>query len=334
MHMSDALVSPGVGAALWTLSAATSVYCARKVRQDLDESKVPLMGVVGAFVFAAQMLNFQIPGTGSSGHIGGALLLAVMLGPHAAFLVMASVLTVQALFFADGGLLALGANIFNLGLLPSFIAYPFVYRAICRAGCSRQRMLAGSVLAALTAAGLGATAVVFETSLSGVTELPPGSFLLMMLPIHAAIGLLEGLITAAVLQFVLRAQPDILDGTATSTPRRAPVRLFVGFLFAALICAAILSLFASANPDGLEWSIRNIAGIEDITGASESRVHRALAGIQHFTAVLPDYAVPGHTRRSASDGSLAGVLGAGLVLSATLVGAAVLKRRAKGRDSR
>ena len=111
-------------------------YSARKVREELDESKIPLMGVAGAFVFAAQMLNFTIPGTGSSGHLGGALILAILLGPEAAFLVMASVLTVQALFFADGGLLALGCNIFNLGFFPAFVAYPLVYRRIVGDGPS------------------------------------------------------------------------------------------------------------------------------------------------------------------------------------------------------
>jgi len=107
MHMADALMSPAVGGAMWAATAATTAYCAKKVREEVDESKIPLMGVAGAFIFAAQMLNFTIPGTGSSGHLGGGLILAVLLGPEAAFLVMASVLGVQALFFADGGLLAI-----------------------------------------------------------------------------------------------------------------------------------------------------------------------------------------------------------------------------------
>ncbi len=128
MHMADALLSPAVGGAMWAATGVTVAYSARKVRNELDESKIPLMGVAGAFVFAAQMLTFAIPGTGSSGHLGGALILAILLGPEAAFLVMASILAVQALFFADGGLLALGANIFNLGFFPAFIAYPLIYR--------------------------------------------------------------------------------------------------------------------------------------------------------------------------------------------------------------
>src|SRR5512134_667024 len=130
MHMADALLSPAVGGAMWAASSGTIAYCSAKVRAELDDRKAPLMGVLGAFVFAAQMINFSIPGTGSSGHLGGGLLLAILLGPHAAFLVIASVLVVQALFFADGGLLALGCNAFNLGFLPAFVAYPVLYRRI------------------------------------------------------------------------------------------------------------------------------------------------------------------------------------------------------------
>ncbi len=126
MHMADALLSPAVGGAMWAATAAVTVYSSTRVKQSLDEHKVPLMGVLAAFVFAAQMINFTIPATGSSGHLGGGLLLAILLGPHAAFLAIASVLTVQALFFADGGLLALGCNIINLGFFPCFIAYPLI----------------------------------------------------------------------------------------------------------------------------------------------------------------------------------------------------------------
>jgi len=115
MHMADALISPAVGGTVWAATAGLTVYSARKLKQEMDDRKLPLMGVLGAFVFAAQMINFTIPATGSSGHLGGGMILAILLGPYAAFLTMASVLTVQALFFADGGLLALGCNIFNLG---------------------------------------------------------------------------------------------------------------------------------------------------------------------------------------------------------------------------
>jgi cobalt/nickel transport system permease protein len=105
MHMADALISPAVGGTLWAATAGLIGYSSRKVQQDIDDRRIPLMGVLGAFIFAAQMINFTIPGTGSSGHLGGGMILAILLGPAAAFLTLASVLTVQALFFADGGLL-------------------------------------------------------------------------------------------------------------------------------------------------------------------------------------------------------------------------------------
>ena len=108
----------------------TIAYCSARVNKELDDRKVPLMGVLGAFLFAAQMINFTIPATGSSGHLGGGLLLTVLLGPYAALLTIASVLMIQALFFADGGLLALGCNIFNLGVFPAFVAYPLLYRPL------------------------------------------------------------------------------------------------------------------------------------------------------------------------------------------------------------
>ena len=99
MHMADALLSPVVGGTMWAVSAGAIACCSAKLRKELDDRNVPLMGVLGAFIFAAQMINFTIPVTGSSGHLGGGLLLAILLGPHAAFLTIASVLVVQALFF-------------------------------------------------------------------------------------------------------------------------------------------------------------------------------------------------------------------------------------------
>ena len=115
MHMADALLSPAVGGTMLAVSVGVLACSIRDIRKNFQESRIPLMGVAGAFVFAAQMVNFAIPGTGSSGHIGGAVLLAALLGPSPAFLVMAGVLLIQALFFADGGLLAWGCNLFNLG---------------------------------------------------------------------------------------------------------------------------------------------------------------------------------------------------------------------------
>jgi len=339
MHMADALMSPAVGGAMWAATAATTAYCAKKVREEVDESKIPLMGVAGAFIFAAQMLNFTIPGTGSSGHLGGGLILAVLLGPEAAFLVMASVLGVQALFFADGGLLALGANIFNLGFIPAFIAYPLIYKKIVGQNPSTRRIVTGSLLGALVGLQLGALGVVVETTLSGVSELPLVTFMGMMLPIHLAIGIVEGLVTAAVVVFVYKAQPEILTRTAQRTSLRGvnTRTVIIGLLVAAVVSGGAFAWFASANPDGLEWSIAKVTGAEEVE--SSAGLHEDLAEVQERTAFLPDYAFPApeEADEGAEEGaawpavdpgtSTSGLVGGALVLGVAVLTGFALKRR-------
>ena len=282
MHMADALISPAVGAAMWGATGVVVAYSARRVRNDLDESKIPLMGVAGAFVFAAQMVNFAIPGTGSSGHLGGALLLAILLGPEAAFLVMASILTVQALFFGDGGLLALGCNIFNLGFFPAFVAYPLVYRKIVGNGPELRagRVFTGALLAAVVGLQLGALAVVLETTASGVSDLPFSTFLLLMQPIHLFIGVAEGLVTAVVVLFVYRAQPELLARTAARRSLRG-LRLWpvvLALAVAALVAGAGLARLASTRPDGLEWSIAGAGSVPPTTAGAAVVTPAAVAG--------------------------------------------------------
>ncbi|PKQ16539.1 MAG: cobalamin biosynthesis protein CbiM [Actinobacteria bacterium HGW-Actinobacteria-7] len=339
MHMADALISPAVGATMWAATAATTVYCAKKVREEADASKVPLMGVAGAFIFASQMLNFTIPATGSSGHLGGGLILAILLGPEAAFLVMASVLTVQALFFADGGILALGANIFNLGFFPVFIAYPLIYRVIVGASTSRRRLVTGSLLAAIVGLQLGALGVVLETVLSGVSALPFATFALIMLPIHLGVGVVEGLVTAGVVLFVERVQPELLARNSRRSPlgglRLRPV--LVGLAIAAVISGAGISWFASTNPDGLEWSIQQVTGSSQLR-STEVSVHSAAASLQKKTALLPGYGFKQPRSAGETDvapewpspdagTSTAGVVGAGLVLALAGVVGFILNRR-------
>jgi cobalt/nickel transport system permease protein len=344
MHMADALVSPAVGGVMWGATAVTAAYCVRKVRaqQDLDESKAPLMGIAGAFVFAAQMLNFTIPGTGSSGHIAGGLLLAILLGPEAAFLVMASILAVQALFFADGGLLALGCNIFNLGFFAAFVAFPYVYRPIVGRATTARRVMLGSIVGAVVALQLGALGVVLETTLSGVTELGFRQFVVLMLPIHLAIGVVEGLVTGAVVVFVLKAQPELLERSARHGSLRG-LRLkpaLIGLGVAALVVGGALSWFASANPDGLEWSVERITGSTEVD-STHSETRDAAAGVQNWTAILPDYAFrqpdTADGTAAGSDGSgrpavdagtsLSGVVGALIVVAVVVVIGLALRRR-------
>ena len=339
MHMADALLSPAVGATMWLASCAALTVSARRLREQADDRLVPLMGVLGAFVFAAQMINFAIPATGSSGHLGGGLLLSILLGPYAALIVIASVLTVQALFFADGGLLALGANIFNLGVLPCFVAYPLIYRPIAGDGASTSRVAVGAVAASLVGLQLGALGVVLQTVASGISSLPLATFLLLMLPIHLAIGLVEGLATAAVALFIRRARPDLLVPGGGTTSSRATLKPLLAALgVAAVVTGGALSWFASSQPDGLEWSIERTAGTE--LAAPEGGVHGMLARLQEAVSFLPDYGLPKAAHAAevetaeqldwpAVDGgtSLAGVVGGAATLVLVWALALLLRRR-------
>ena len=169
MHMADALISPAVGGTMLAATVGVVAYSIKKTEKEMDEKKIPLMGVMGAFVFAAQMINFTIPGTGSSGHLGGGMLLAILLGPNAGFLAMASILLIQALFFGDGGLLAYGCNVFNLGFYTCFIAYPFIYKKIVGNKINTKKIFIGAMVASIIGLQLGAFSVVLETVLSGKT---------------------------------------------------------------------------------------------------------------------------------------------------------------------
>lgn len=289
MHMADALLSPAVGGTMLVASAGVATYAVKKLQNDLDDKKIPLMGVLGAFVFAGQMINFTIPATGSSGHIGGGLLLAILLGPQAGFLAIASVLLIQALFFGDGGLLAYGANVFNMGFYSCFLAYPFIYKVLTRKGFTAGRILAGSVIAVVIGLQLGAFSVVLETLASGKTELPFGAFVLLMQPIHLAIGIVEGLVTAAVVTYVWRVRPEILENTSSGKAlgNIQMKQVLTGLVIAAVIVGGTLSWFASAYPDGLEWSMERTAGTTELE--AEGGIYDALAAFQERTAFLPDY---------------------------------------------
>jgi len=289
MHMADALISPAVGGTMWAATAGLIAYSAKKVKEEADDRKIPLMGVLGAFIFASQMINFSIPATGSSGHLGGGMILAILLGPYAAFLVMASVLTVQALFFADGGLLALGCNIFNLGFFPAFLAYPLIYRKIVGNNPSQGRMMLGATIAGIVGLQLGAFGVVLETVFSGISELPFRTFVLLMQPIHLAIGIVEGLVTSAVVAFVWKARPEVLSAVDRSIPlgRVDMKKVLAGLLVATALVGGALSWFASANPDGLEWAMFRTSGKEELE--TSEAVHATASHIQEKTAFLPDY---------------------------------------------
>jgi len=329
MHMADALLSPAVGGTMWAATAGAIAYCSARIRKEMDDRKVPLMGVLGAFLFAAQMINFTIPATGSSGHLGGGLLLAILLGPHAAFLTIASVLMVQALFFADGGLLALGCNIINLGIFPAFIAYPLVYRPIAGKNPSTARVTVASMAAAVTGLQLGAFAVVLETTLSGISALPFTAFISLMQPIHLGIGIFEGIVTAIIVGFVHKARPDIF--TVKDEGKASIMRSIVpAFLALALVTGGFISWFASEHPDGLEWSIQKVTGKAEVEG-SKSGIHGALSAIQEKLAFLPDYnfrqPAGAAEKGNRLDRSISGVIGAFITLFLAVVVGFILRKR-------
>lgn len=299
--MSDALVSPAIAAGTGAIAATLIAVATTKVKQIRRDDIIPLMGVMGAFVFTAQMINFSIPGTGSSGHIIGGVLLSAVLGPWAAFITLCSVLIIQCLVFADGGLLALGCNILNMAATSCLIAYPLIYRPIAGSTVKPWRITLAAVLASIVALEIGATGVTLETELSGITALPTSTFLAFMLPIHLAIGAIEGAATAAVLCFLAKYRPETLcskyvagesrdEGPFVSGEARLrPV--LIGFAIAALIFAGAFTWLASSNPDGLEWSIEKVSGFSDMPSTTPA------------TAFMPDY-----------DSRFAGIVGALIVM--------------------
>ncbi len=344
MHMADPLLSPAVGCTMWAASAGVIAYCSVKVRAELDDRRVPLMGVLGAFLFAAQMINFSIPATGSSGHLSGGLLLAVLLGPYAALLTIASVLVVQALFFADGGLLALGCNIFNIGFIPAVIVYPFIYKRFIGRNPTRMRLTLVTLISAIVGLQLGPFSVVLETLFSGIAALPFSTFVLLMQPIHLAIGVVEGLITVAVVSFVRKARPEILQGALDARPVGGhPARsVLLAFLAAALFLGGFVSWAASKKPDGLEWAIARITGGEGVKGPDRG-IHATLAALQEKVAFMPDYSFrkladannqgekPAGEKNTPAGGSpdtgFAGIIGGLMALAIAFLSGFILKKR-------
>jgi cobalt/nickel transport system permease protein len=208
MHIPDGFLSTATSVGAWAVSAGGVTYAVRRVSKELQERQVPLIGVTAAFIFAAQMINFPVAG-GTSGHLLGGALAAILLGPWAGMLVLTSVLTVQALLFQDGGLLALGANIFNMamvGVLVGWVVYSGLGRLLRK---GRSETAIRSFAAAWTSVVVAAIAAALELALSGVFRIDVA--LTAMGSVHALIGLGEGLITAAVLSFLGATRPDLLE---------------------------------------------------------------------------------------------------------------------------
>jgi cobalt/nickel transport system permease protein len=267
LHIPDGFLSIGVSGASWLLILGIMAYALRVTRRTLDERLIPLAGIMGAFIFAAQMINFPVAG-GTSGHFVGAALAFIVLGPWLGLLTMTAVIALQALLFQDGGLVVMGANILIMGLVPGFVAYQ-----IYRLGKGRgQRVEAGITGAA---AWLSIMAAALVTSLllafSGTTSLAVA--LPAMLGVHALIGIGEALITVAALAFLRRTRPAALDHAAANAQG---VWLVLSLI--AVLVVLLLAPFASGYPDGLEW-------VAETTGFAEFAQDAPYS-------LLPDYSIP------------------------------------------
>lgn len=337
MHMADALLAPAVAATMYAASGVTAGFSVKTLKKDEETAKLPVMAVTSALVFAGQMVNYTIPGTGSSGHMCGGMMLTALLGPQAGFLSMITILLIQSLFFADGGIMAFGANVWNMAFYGCFVGYYLIWRPIMKGklfsakgekAAARLKIILACILGCIITLQMGAFSVVLETSLSGITELPFGAFVSIMQPIHLAIGLIEGLVTAAVLLFVYEIRPELLSDTKTSGSKKSKCSLKTTVVILAVVVAVVgggVSLLASSNPDGLEWSMFGNAeagysdnmGLDEESYGIESKASEIAGNIQEKTAFLPDYAFT-------NSDSLAGTTVSGLVGSAIVAGVAAL----------
>ena len=297
MHIPDGFLSVPVAVVLWVVSIIFVGYALRRVNRDLGERQVPMMGVLAAAIFAGQMLNFTVAG-GTSGHLMGAAMASILLGPWAAILVMTTVVSVQALIFQDGGLLALGANIFNMGLIGVAVSY-FIYSTVQRlAGGKRWGIFVGGFAAAWISIVIAALAAALELALSGTS--PANVAVPAMAGIHAVIGIGEGLITMGALALIYATRPDLLK--AGKERQAGGAALWVGGLLIAL-ALAIASPLASAHPDGLEW----VAEQKGFLDFAQGPIYE----------IIPDYVLPGVSNQVLAT-ILAGIIGVILVFSIAL----------------
>jgi len=297
MHIPDGFLSVPISILFWLVSLVVVGYALRRVSRDLGERQVPLMGVLAACIFAGQMLNFSVTG-GTSGHLLGAALATIVLGPWAAVLVLTCVVGIQALVFQDGGLLALGANIFNMGIVGVAVAH-FVYRTVQRLASGRSwGVFVGGFVAAWSSIFIASLACALQLALSGTS--PANVAVPAMGSIHALIGIGEGLITAGALAVLYAARRDLFQpGQAQPVGSKA---VWVAGLVIAVVLA-VASPLASSHPDGLEW-VAEQKGFLDAARAP-------------FYEIIPDYVLPGISNEALAT-ILAGVVGLLLVFGVTL----------------
>jgi len=314
MHVPDGFVNAGTAAAAGVISAGAVGYSLRQTRHQMSDRQIPLAGLTAAFVFAAQMVNFPVA-AGTTGHLLGAAMAAVLLGPSMGAVVVTVVVVVQALVFADGGLTALGLNVLNLAIIPAYGGYA-VFRLFRKVlPRSRSGVVAATGLAGGLSVVLAAMAFSLEWLFGATAPVPFDTVFSAMVGVHIFIGVGEGVISAVAVGAVLASRPDIVFGArdldaaelADRTPIRTRTFLLAGLLVA-LGLAAVVSQFAAGNPDGLERVAAD-------TGIAATAQEHAL-GSGWFAA----YATDG-VRNEALSLAIAGVAG---VVITTMLGLGII----------
>ncbi|ORT58545.1 energy-coupling factor ABC transporter permease [Streptomyces sp. CB03238] len=337
MHVPDGFINAPVSAAAGLVAAGAVAVSLRGARRELDERTAPLAGLVAAFIFAVQMLNFPVA-AGTSGHLLGGALAAILVGPYTGVLCIAVVLLMQGVLFADGGLTALGVNITVMGAVTVLVAYGLFRGLVKILPRTRRSITVASFVASLVSVPAAAAAFTAIYAIGGTTDVPVSKVLTAMVGVHVLIGIGEAVITTATVGAVIAVRPDLVYGArgltaplklrvggelvdATPAPAAAPVaarstkKVWATGLVTALVLAGFVSFYASASPDGLE----KVAADQGIDKKAED----------HATADSPlaDYGISGLTDARLS-GGLAGTIGVGAtVLAGTGVFWAVRRRR-------
>ena len=308
LHIPDGFLSTPIALVGWLLAIVLIVLALRQTRDQLGERQVPILGVMAAFIFAAQAINFPVAG-GTSGHLLGGALAAIVLGPWAAVLVMTAVVGLQGLLFQDGGLIVMGWNITNMGILTAFVGVAAYRLGVGMTGKGRTWLIVWGALAAWLSVEAGALATALQLALSGTSPLVVA--LPAMLGVHALIGIGEAIITVGALLLIAQARPDLLAMGEAAPGARSAVGIGAGLVIAVVVAG--LSLFASPSPDGLE----RVATDQGFIGTA----------LDPFYEILPDYSVP-FIANAEMSGVVAVILGTLVVFAlAIFVGRAVRRPR-------
>ena len=348
MHMANELLNLPVAAVTLLIAAGAIIVAARRAQKTLGPERLPLMGVIGAFVFAAQMINFTLPGMpGTSGHLGGGVLLAILLGPAAGILTIASILIVQCLIFQDGGLLALGCNIINMGVVPCILGW-WLYRAVIgrRSNVAAYRQYLAAWLACLVGVTAGAALVPVESAFAGRLNIPTTQFLGVMIGVHLLIAVVEGAITFAVIAYLRQVRPATVGIEVPEGRQRLSRRAVIAsLLVTAALLGGVVSWFASSHPDGLEWGyLEHEYGQVEAAVKPTSATMAAVDELHGRYSPMPDYdrrSAPLGARPEGSEpqeatsassvvngwGSLAGIIGTGVTLLLVYLITVLLRRR-------